>query len=90
MRWRKSSRDWKGPPEVRLATMARMRPRPTFFTAPKPKRMPSGSTVNLSVEWLMSGGKTGISISLHSAMYPAIFPALSKTEVISAAIYWRG
>ena len=45
IRWRKSSRDLKGPPSARLAAMERMRPRPTFLTAPKPKRMASPSTV---------------------------------------------
>ena len=61
-----------------------------FFTAPRPKRMPSGSTVNLSSEALMSGCSRRMPISRQSAMYPAVFVELSSTYVSSAAIYSRG
>lgn len=59
----KSSSETNGPFSARSAMTWRMRPRPMFFTAPRPKRMPSGSTVNLSSEALMSGCSRRMPIS---------------------------
>ena len=65
-------------------------PRPIFLMAAKPKRIPPGTTVKWSFDSLISGGSTAIPIALHSAIYSEIFVELSKTDVMSAAIYCRG
>ena len=48
IRWQKSWKEAKGPSCCRWRTTAWMKPRPMFFTATRPKRMPPSSTVNRS------------------------------------------
>ena len=67
VRVQKSRREVKGPLS-RSRTTDWMKPRPIFFTAARPKRMPSSSTVKPSKEWLISGGSRAMPQSRHSAM----------------------
>ena len=68
----------------------RMKPRPMFLMAARPKRMPPGTTVKLSFDSLISGGRSAMSMARHSAIYSEILTELSRTEVMSAAMYSRG
>ena len=82
--------DWYGPFSSRSRVRLRMKERPTFLMAARPKRMSSPATEKPSSELLTSGGSTRIPISLASAMYSDTLPGTSSTEVKSAAIYSRG
>ena len=64
-----------------------MNPRPMFLMATSPNRMPSGSTVNRSLERFTSGGSSAMPQSRHSPMYPATLSLLSSTLVSRAAMY---
>ena len=68
----------------------RMKPRPIFLIAASPKRMPPGTTVKLSLDSLISGGRSAMPMARHSVIYSEILTELSRTEVMSAAIYSRG
>ena len=48
IRWQKSWKEVKSPSCCRWRTTAWIKPRPMFFTATRPKRMPPSSTVNRS------------------------------------------
>ena len=87
MRWQKSWKDVKGPSLSRLAVSNCINPRPMFLMATNPKRMFSPSTVKPSKEWLMSGGRTPMPQSRHSAIYSATLSELCSTEVSRAAMY---
>ena len=89
-RWQKSGKERKGPSAWRWASTALVKPRPTPFRAARPKRMSWPATVKSGPDWLMSGGSRRMPMERHSAMYSAIYPWESSTEVRRAAMYSRG
>ena len=90
IRWQKDWKFSKSPPSCRSATILSMSPRPMPFTAARPNRMPSSTTVKSGPDSLMSGGSRRMPISLHSAMYSATLPLESKMLVSRAAMYSLG
>ena len=78
------------PSSARADSIERIAPSPTFFTAPRPKRTPSRSTVNASWLELMSGGRIGMPRSRHSPRYIASLSVFAASMVSSAAMKCQG
>ena len=89
-RLQKSMKSAKGPSFSRSASRLTMKFRPTPFSATKPNRIPSATTVKSAPDWFTSGGSSWMPMSRHSAMYSATFSVESSTEVSRAAIYSLG
>jgi hypothetical protein len=70
--------------------MACTAPRPTFFTAARPKRMAPSATVNVSSDAFTSGGSTLMPIRCASATAAATFSALPASLLSTAAMYSTG
>ena len=63
---------------------------PTFLIAARPKRMPSGATVNCRPLALTSGARIGTCMSRHSPMYMASLSVFCRSIVSNAAMKCRG
>ena len=84
-RLQKSYRPRYGSP-ARRRTTASISPRPTLFTAFRPKRMLSPSAVKPPRDTLMSGCCTVMPRRWHSVVYSMTLVVLSSTLVSRAAI----
>ena len=78
------------PSRRRTSMIARAADSPTFFTAPRPKRTPSGVTVKASSLLLTSGASTFTPRSRHSPRYIASFAVFCDSMVSSAAMKCAG
>ena len=67
-----------------------MTPLPRFFTASRPKRIPSPTTVKPSSLSLTWGGSTRIPRRVHSSIYSMTLLVLSRMLVRRAAMYSLG
>jgi len=86
-RWQKSSSDSNGPPDCFAARMDSIAPRPTFRTAPSPKRMwVSPVTVNFHPDSLTEGGSTSRPNSRASLMYVTTLSVSPISEESNAAM----
>ena len=70
--------------------MEAMAPSPTFLTAVRPKRTPSGVTRKPIALALRSGASTGMPMSRHSPKYTASLSVFWASIVISEAMKCRG